>query len=211
MIETPLFQLNKGIEKMYSKLTKSLDSGLLTGQVVVETDTFGRILYKHQNEFDFRKFGDDELFVLTILSWYLPEWIAILLQEQLRESWTTEKSELKSAMLSSKEMMLSTLQIQEYYNGNDLFGNLLRVNGKVLKNIALNLRFMPNPVGRVKKPTRRRGYNDHGSRRPDHQPEPRYKDYKDLLSYNQWEEERLNRFSIQQRWVDRALRNLEAV
>lgn len=209
MIESNRASLNQQLTKVYNHfVTSSDDIQFLTRDVDVDPTLWKEILSSN-NEFDLSRFSGRDFFVLTILSWYMPEWAQILLRIQIEEEWNDNMSELKSAMLSSKEMMLSILQIQEYYNGFDLFGNILGKKSIVLKKIGHFFKLRQPQRSKPKKPIRKRGYTDKGSRRPEHQPEPRYKDYTKLLTVGQYEERIVSSFILQQQWVDRAIENLQ--
>lgn len=209
MIESTRQSIDKSLKRAYHKFVEQYDIQFLTRDVDVDP-TLRESLLGSENQFFLDKLNGRDKFVLAIFMWYMPEWASFLLKIQLEEEWTDDKSELASAMLTSKELMLSTLQIQEFYNGNDLFGNILNIKGTTLKKIGRYFRIRKPDSRPPKAVQRKRGYTDKGSRRPEHQPEPRYKDYAKLLTFDQNIEERVQNFLLQQQWVNRAIENLAA-
>lgn len=154
-------------------------------RAIVDTPTLN--LRNLQGEVHFSKaLKEKDYLVLAILSWYLPEEIGYLLNQSLFDKWKAQNySAEKEILLSSKDLALSYLQIQDKFNDNDFFGNYLSV--KNLERIFRQLRLPKKESRPVKKPVFRRGYNDKGSRRPDHEPEPKFPKEKlaKLLTYRE--------------------------
>lgn len=103
---------------------------------------------------------------LAVLSYYIPEtlgWkIRGYLEEQTSRLCFKDKMKLK-LLLTSKENMLVYLYDTQEFSSHEIFGNLL---GTGLK--ALNLMKITRKRTKVRKPQRKRGYDDKGSlRSPD--------------------------------------------
>jgi hypothetical protein len=108
-----------------------------------------------------------ELFELALVSWYLPEEIAVLLRldlENIAPKLDDEDFHKVPLMivLSSKAMALLFLQESNLWSTRDFFGNYLQPG--LLQKLR-PLRLSPKVV----KPQRKRGYHDHGTRAFDSQ------------------------------------------
>lgn len=113
--------------------------------------------------------------MLCILVWWLPEnWkyqVLLDLQDQSL-SWLNKKQKLELlTYLSSKESTIDYLYFTERYSGNQIFGNLL---GPEAEHLLRNLRISKKNPRKPKKLVYRRGYRDHGSRKPDDRWEERF-------------------------------------
>jgi hypothetical protein len=65
---------------------------------------------------------------LAVMSWYMTEEIGILLRLQLEETeWPSEKYFQKELLLTSKDVMIGYLILQEEWSSSDFFGNVLNV------------------------------------------------------------------------------------
>jgi hypothetical protein len=65
---------------------------------------------------------------LAVMSWYMTEEIGILLRLQLEETeWPSEKFFQKELLLTSKDVMIGYLILQEEWSSSDFFGNVLNV------------------------------------------------------------------------------------
>jgi hypothetical protein len=106
---------------------------------------------------------------LAIVQWYLPEelhWKFLIDMKSLSYSWLNDKQWLELAIyLSSKTNCEKYLYHTKRYSGSELFGNIL---GNDLEDLLENLRIRKGYHQKPKRKVRRRGYQDHGSRRPDH-------------------------------------------
>lgn len=120
----------------------------------------------------------NEKILLGVIHWYMPEELRVLTNLWLSKSWGGEFEEVRDVLLHSKDYALTYLLVSDRWNERDFFGNVLKENN--LKNI---LRFYVRKIKKspVKRKVWRRGYQDHGSLRPQHLPEPVF-DYRKLLS-----------------------------
>jgi hypothetical protein len=75
-----------------------------------------------------------------------------------------------SILLESKELCEKYLYLSEQFTSSELFGNIL---GNDLEDLKKILRIFRKAKPRPRRKVRRRGYRDHGSKRPDHQWLPR--------------------------------------
>lgn len=108
----------------------------------------------------------EDLLSLLLLSWYIPEEIGILLRLEImeKEKFFNEKDKIFfKIFLTSKKDSLDLLFLTQRWHSRDLFGNFL-VRG--LKELE-NLQFKRRNSKILQKKIRKRGYQDHGSRRPD--------------------------------------------
>lgn len=115
-----------------------------------------------------------ELRALAILQWYLPEPLRFEIQLNLLGIFPYSldfenkgfQQTLEIQILSeSKEFMLKYLMIQNDFQPRELFGTILREDSvEALRNLKI---FWMNP-SQCRRKIRRKGYQDHGSRRPDH-------------------------------------------
>jgi hypothetical protein len=112
--------------------------------------------------FRIKNLKSKELFDLALISWYLPEEIAILLRLDLEQRVSKLEDEdfhkiPLMIVLSSKAETLLFLQETSLWSTQEFFGNYL-LSGSLRK--LRPLRLSP----RVVKPQRKRGYHDQGSR-----------------------------------------------
>lgn len=106
---------------------------------------------------------------LSIIQWWLPDdlhWKVLVDLDQLNFSWLNNKQQLEIAiLLSSKEICLYYLWKTKRYSGSEIFGNLL---GNDFQDLFRQMKVREIKPKRPKRTIRRRGYRDHGSRKPDH-------------------------------------------
>jgi hypothetical protein len=111
---------------------------------------------------------------LSIVQWYFSEFYHYRIFLDLKEksySHLNEKQIIEiNILLSSKDNCLKYLYETERYTGNEIFGNILMND---LKDLKRSLKIKRKSV-KVIKPQRRRGYNDHGSKRPDEKWLPKF-------------------------------------
>lgn len=104
---------------------------------------------------------------LCILLWYFPEeskWSVWLDLKGMSFSHFNRKQKLEiQILLMSKEIMVQYLYRTNRYTSNELFGNFL---GNDAKELFKTLKAFEVKT-QVKRTVRRRGYKDHGSRKPD--------------------------------------------
>lgn len=164
-INLPRTQFNIQFEK---KLRKSItfDDKFLR-RAVLDTPTLlsddeWRLIYPR----DFRL-----LRILCIAQWWFPEflhWRVYLdLLEKREFSWLNRKQRVElNVYLSSKENTLKYLYWTKRYSSCEIFGNFI---GQDLKSLLTSLKIKKEQKGPVQRKIRRRGYQDHGSRKPDHE------------------------------------------
>jgi len=108
----------------------------------------------------------NSLILLNILVWYLPEGIRELLRVQLEEIKTSQDNFILKFFQKSKTEMIVFLQETSLWHTRDFFGNLY--NTKKIQRVLKLVRFRKrNKL--VRKPQRKRGYNDKGSQRLEHE------------------------------------------
>jgi len=126
-----------------------------------------------ENGFRFKSRKSEELLALTFLSWYLPETIGILLRfdlENYRKLFNDKDLILFRIFSYSLEVSLVFLFNSKRWHSRDFYGNFLVKGLEALE--FLKPRFKKRTS--IKKALRKRGYNDHGSRRPDSRWLPSY-------------------------------------
>lgn len=176
-----LSQFNIQLEKSLRRVP--LDDWFLANHVLdsptllLDSERY-RIIYPK----DFRL-----LRALTILQWTFPEslhWRIWLDLDSMNFSWLNKKQKLEiQVLLCSQEFCSKYLFLTTRYSGNEIFGNFLKNDMlDLLKVLKVRRKVIRPPKRKV----RRRGYQDHGSRRPDHKWLPRF-DYS--FSENQNEKE----------------------
>jgi hypothetical protein len=106
---------------------------------------------------------------LAIAQWYFPEslhWRVFLDLDEMSFSQLNEKQKLEiKLLLTSKEIMETFLYETQRYSPGEIFGNIL---GNDLKDLQKVFKVSRKSLKSPKKKVRRRGYQDHGSKRPDH-------------------------------------------
>lgn len=131
--------------------------------------------------------GMKDFIRLGIVSWYLPEEIGILLRVDLEEKLkflAKEDRILCQQFLFSKARMLIFLKETTLWHTRDFFGNILGTTNN------LNRFFKLSPLRRkVKRPQRKRGYDDKGSKVSDEKWKPKF-DFTLTELQNQIEQER---------------------
>lgn len=104
---------------------------------------------------------------LSIVQWYLPEelhWRILLdLQEENFSQFNFKQKVELNILLSSKENCEFFLFETKRYSSNEIFGNIL---GNDLRELNQVLKISRKRKRKPLKPIRRRGYKDHGTRRP---------------------------------------------
>lgn len=122
--------------------------------------------------FNLKRKSLDDLIRLAIWSWYAPEEIKFLLQEDIKEvskNLSFEDKIILEIILLSKTEMLIYLQETKLWHSRDFFGNILDQRVNLLGSLKL---FFRNK--KIVKSQRKRGYDDHGSRVEDHQKLPKF-------------------------------------
>lgn len=118
-----------------------------------------------------------EKILLGIIHWYFPVEIRFTVNLWLEENWGADFEEVKFIILTSKELALGYLLVQEKMDEHQFYGNFL-TNENLLK--IYQLSFKRKDKRKVVKPEFRRGYRDKGSMRLPHI-STKY-DYRKLLS-----------------------------
>lgn len=103
---------------------------------------------------------------LCIFQWYFPDilhWRILLDLKERNFAFLNEKQRIEiQLLLNSKETMLTYLFETKRYSLREIFGNVLRNDCKELfQTLSLKKR-----TRKIRKTQRRRGYQDHGSRKP---------------------------------------------
>jgi hypothetical protein len=110
---------------------------------------------------------------LSIVQWYLPEdlhWRILLDLQEMEFSQFNFKQKVElNILLSSKENCLFYLYETQRYSSGELFGNILGNDLRELNQMKILRKRKKIP----RKVIRRRGYKDHGTRRPSDQWLPR--------------------------------------
>lgn len=164
MISSTLDDLNQGIEKYYLKHFSSKMKKLHT-LLLVESDT-------ETCSYDFTKFRIPELTLdekisLGVISWFTPETIRWTLQFWIIENWGGEYKEVKDIILTSKNLALGYLIVQNRFSSSDFFGNILRKLSKKINSNSFD--FQKEKTGKVEKYTGYcRGYGETGTWSPHH-------------------------------------------
>jgi len=153
-------QFENSISTYLDKLLDPNEIGVLRNHVV-DSPTF---LY----DFTIKINTKNLLFLrgLALISYYIPENLGWYIRMELWEyaKRLSLKDQLKlKLLLDSKESALVYFYETNEFSSHEIFGNILRDGVKALKSIKI---IRINKV--VKKPQRKRGYHDHGSRTPDH-------------------------------------------
>lgn len=116
-----------------------------------------------------RKYQD--LVRLAILSWYFPEELRCLFQLCLEEHWSEldDFSVEKEILLVSKDVCLAWCILQENWNNNDFFGNI--ISEKAIDLALKQIKFLKKSRRRVKKYTGYcRGYRESNTGAPNDVP-----------------------------------------
>lgn len=121
-----------------------------------------------------RKFT--EMVKLICFHWYFPEEIRWLFKLWIEDNIIAEYSEVLTVMLTSKDVSLGYLLIQDLWSDRDLWGNILPTGktkeGKIKPAIPWfnsNLVGFCPKTGKVKRVQRHRGYRDKGTLRFPHE------------------------------------------
>lgn len=117
---------------------------------------------KFENSFVFKQRSLDFLVRVSILSWYVPEELGILLRFQVQERITNNANlDWLQLLLDSKSQMLLFLLDTKLWHTRDFFGNLL--NDKLITNTLVSITPKFESKKRPNRPERHRGYRDHGN------------------------------------------------
>lgn len=178
-IESFMVQVEEKIKNMVTLSDMDLRRG------VIDSSTFpaGRFF------FNLRNLGKTDFIRLALYSHYAPEEVSSLLKLDLEEKlkdFDLETQVALNALLGNKVKMQLFLIQTQLWHSREFFGNI------VGKNVNLN-RFLKFRRTQKKEkiifPQRKRGYDDHGSRRPSHKWKPDF-DISLTLKQNELERER---------------------
>lgn len=176
------FEFCLQIEKKIKCLI-SLDDQNLRSDVVNNSNFH----FENLTFFNLRNLNLKDAIRLSILSWFIPEEVGIILRMDILgkiKNYSLEDQLLLNQFLKNKGQMLIFLQETNLWHSRDFFGNILDKRNK------LDRYFKLSPLRRkCKKPERKRGYHDQGSRVPDHKRLPNF-DYSLTDKQNQIEENR---------------------
>lgn len=134
---------------------------------VIDSPTF---LQRFETEVVGLPSSKKELLVLAISSWYLPEEFQGVVQVAIEQKIRTRLDdfvEVHLCLKSKSEMILFLLDTKKY-SERSFFGNIL--NGKTVSKVVQKLcwKRKSRPT-KVKKPQRKRGYDDKGQLKPVHE------------------------------------------
>jgi len=110
---------------------------------------------------------------LAIGSWYLDPEVGAIVRLDLEDKMrflSLEDQFLLRQMLYSKAECLIFLLETSLWHSRDFFGNIVPMILSQLRKLSWKRTFLK----RVKKPQRKRGYNDHGSKAPSHRWLPKF-------------------------------------
>jgi hypothetical protein len=122
-------------------------------------------LLDFQNRLFLPKFKTQSLLSLAFLSWYIPEEIGVLLRLELQEYekiMNKKDKILLRIFLSSYIDSITFIEESDRWHSRDFFGNFLKSGLEDLCRVKFK-----GKSRKVRKSQRKRGYHDHGSRRPD--------------------------------------------
>jgi hypothetical protein len=144
-------KLLKKFQSADLRLYESLDrttSGSITPNVIVQVNLSW--------------FKEKDLILIGVLSWWL-EVLGDLVRVSLEEFKLSPENQIKLNLILHSKAGAVEFLFQNYSN-RDFFGNTLPRLEKLSRELKILLLY-PKKEKRVQ---RRRGYRDHGSRRPDH-------------------------------------------
>jgi hypothetical protein len=108
-----------------------------------------------------------EKMALAIASWFLPEIVGVLirmdLEEKLKYLSLEDQTQLSLCLESKAECLLFLIETRLWHS-RDFFGNMVP---RMLKQVSF-IKFKRIKPRKVVPSQRKRGYDDHGSRVPDH-------------------------------------------
>lgn len=180
-----LSAFNLSVEKSVKSMVTLSDQNLISS--VLDNSNFH---WDSEYFFNLYNLSIEEFIRLGILCWYLPNEVSVILRMDLEKyinKFGSENKILLSQFLNSKAEMLIFLQETSLWHTRDLFGNILSKQFKLDKFLKVNYR-----IRRVKENQRKRGYQDHGSRVPDHKKKPKF-DWSLTEKQNQIEDRRIIR------------------
>lgn len=160
-------------------------------------------LQDFQNRLYLPKFKSQSLLSLAFLSWYIPEEIGVLLRLELQEYekiMNKKDKILLRIFLSSYNDSFTFITNSGRWHSRDFFGNFLKIGLEDLGRVRIK-----GKSRKVRKAQRKRGYHDHGSRRPDSKWLPSF-DFTFTQKQNQKEKDEHHLDNLTNR-VQRILRN----
>lgn len=153
-------QFNIQLSKTVKKALSSLASQSFANHVLDSPTLLENFSIKYPRTFR-------ETRALCIFLWFLPEGLKFRILLDLKEksfSHFNQKQRMEiQLLLESKEIMQIYLFETKRYSSSEIFGNFL---GNDFKELMSNLKFVQKNFY-LKRSQRRRGYQDHGSRRPE--------------------------------------------
>lgn len=162
-----LNDFNLSVEKSIKQMVLFNDQNLR--KQVLDNSNFH---WESQQFFNLKRINLIDSIRLSILVWYLPEEISYILRLDLEENlrkFSLEDQFLLKQFLSSKAEMLLFLQETRLWHTREFFGNVLNRNYKLDR--YFKIFFLKQ---KIKRTQRKRGYQDHGSRVPDHKKKPKF-------------------------------------
>lgn len=107
----------------------------------------------------------DDLVALSVISWYVPKSLSILLRLELEKKMESEDFFVLGLLLESKTQMILFLQETRLWHIREFYGNILRE--KQIKYLLKKLHFRRRKTRKPQRSQWKRGYRDKGSRRID--------------------------------------------
>lgn len=177
MLTDTVPQLDAEIYRFYNKHLREKCESLRTSVAV--RSAINSLEMSFENDFIFKTNRLNEKILLAILSWYMPDEIKYLINLKLREIWGKDLQEVREVLLTSKELALGWLLVQNRWGNKDFFGNILKLYQ--IASFVRTVKLKDKNKSKVKYKQFKRGYDDKGSLRPPHK-SPRY-DYREVYFY----------------------------
>lgn len=111
-----------------------------------------------------------EMVKLSIVHWYFPPEIRFLTRFWLEEHLIVEYQEVLEILLTSKEVAIGWLLVQEQWNDSDLWGNVLSPKKELLHWFKFPSVRLASKGPKAKRTERHRDYRDGKTRRTPHTP-----------------------------------------
>ena len=192
-------KLNIQLKKLVTNLENPAIHRFLREAVVVTPTLLENYSFSYPRNFRLLR-------TLCITQWYYPEEFHFRIWLDLTDmsfSHLNEKQILElRILLSSKENMLKYLSETNRYDSNEFFGNIV---GNDLRELNRTLKISKKAYKLVKT-QRRRGYNDHGSRKPSEKWLP-----DSDFSFTEYQLKKERKLFLQQSTLNRILKTLRDI
>lgn len=119
------YRIQNSLLIVYKSLFKGKTESLR--QFLLESPTQYTDVFKHFDltRINLRLRKKNQMIGLAIISWYFPEEIRFLVQEELREIWDPESKEVMEILLNSQDFAVAWLICSSDWTESDFFGNVL--------------------------------------------------------------------------------------